>query len=295
MFRKTSYLVLVLALAACGGGGPDGAAEECASWRQWGNSASHAGASCVAGQPLKRRLADVVYDPYLAQEVADAQGELIVHYQTPLIDGDDLFMMTKKGTYTACNVGMDGPSCNDPDELYRLNSQVWAEQRFAIAADGTLAPQWSYDSDWKPEPAAGFEPMFQPALTGTLIAIPGAGGALWELDAKTGQVVRHVQPFGATIDPDTYVAGGIAVGPDGTLYYNALKLDHAQPRAMPAQGWLVAVAPDGTAKTADYATLITGAPQPTDMCFASYDVNVTPLPWPPTNADGSLMMPPTAA
>ena len=265
---------------------------DCSAWRQWGNNAAHAGASCVRGQPLAARLSSTVYDPFLAQEVADANGELIVHYQTPLIDGDDLYMMTKKGTYTPCNVDVGGfPSCGDADEVYRLNSQVWSEQRFSIAPDGTLAVQWSYDSDWKPEPQAGFEPVFQPALAGALLAVPGAGGALWELDRISGQVVRHVTPFGAAIDPDTYVAGGLAVGPDGTIYYNALKLDHNAPNGAPGQAWLVVVSPDGTARTADYASLVPGAPAATDSCFQVYVSALNPLPWPPLDTDGTVILP----
>ncbi|HEX3766315.1 MAG TPA: hypothetical protein VHW23_46805 [Kofleriaceae bacterium] len=318
--RLGAVVVIVLAsLSACGGGhsarpdagsgpGPGSdagdaggdagvVASDCNSWRQWGNNAAHIGASCVRGQPLAGQLSSTVYDPFLAQEIADTFGVLFVHYQTPLIDGDDLYMMTKKGTYTPCDVDPTSgfPSCNLPDERYRLNSQVWSEQRFAIAPDGKLTLQWSYDSDWKPEPAAIFEPVFQPALAGTLIAIPGAGGALWELDRMSGQVVRHVTPFGPTVDPDTYVAGGLSVGADGTIYYNALKLVHDAPNAAPGQGWLVVVSPDGTARTADYASLVPGAPAAADQCFLTYSdtVNPPPLPWPPLNPDGTVVPPPS--
>jgi outer membrane protein assembly factor BamB len=303
-------VALAASLAACGGhaarpdagpgsdAGSDAAPEtsDCSAWRQWGNNAAHDGASCVHGQPLRGQLSGMAYDPFLSQEVVDARGVLIVHYQTPLIDGDDLYMMAKQGTYTPCKVATDGtPSCGEPDELYRLNSQIWSEQHFTIAPDGKLALQWSYDSDWKPEPQAGFEPVFQPALAGSLIAIPGAGGALWELDRISGQVVRHVMPFGNAIDPDTYVAGGLAVGPDGTIYYNALKLDHDLPNGMASQAWLVVVSPDGTARTADYASLVPGAPAATDSCFLTYNVSLPPLPWPPLDLDGNPVMPPTAA
>jgi outer membrane protein assembly factor BamB len=295
MLRRVRMLPIAMILAACGDNHRvEDPAPGCDAWHQWGNNASHDGASCVSGQPLRAVLSSTVYDPFLAQEVADASGDLLVHYQSPLIDGDDLYMMTKHGTYTPCNTGSDGPSCGDPDELYRLRSQIWAEQRFAISPSGALALQWSFDSDWTPEPGVGFEPMFQPALAGELIALPGAGGALWELDRASGTVVRHVQPLGAAIDPDTYVAGGLAVGPDGTIYYSAIKLDHDQPLAMPPEAWLVAVAPDGTARTADYAALVPGAPAPGDPCFGTYDAMTTPLPWPPANPDGSLVAPPTA-
>ncbi len=288
-------VAIAVLLAACGDNhGFESPSPGCDAWHQWGNNASHDGSSCVSGQPLHTALSSMVYDPFLPQETADAGGNLLVHYQAPLIDGDDLYMMTKHGTYTPCNLGSNGPSCGDPDELHRLDSQIWAEQRFVISPSGALAQQWSFDSDWKPVPGIPFEPMFQPALAGALIAIPGAGGALWELDRLTGQRVRHVQPLGAAIDPDTYVATGLAVGPDGTVYYSAIKLDHDQPLTGPSQAWLVAVAPDGTARTADYAALVPRAPAASDPCFGTYDVTVTPLPWPPANADGSAIKPPAA-
>lgn len=290
-------LLLAAALAACGDNSRvEGVADTgCDAWRQWGNSASHGGASCVRGQPLHAMLSEMVYDPFLAQEVADGRGDLFVHYQAPLIDGDDLYMMAKKGTYTPCNPGANGPSCNAPDELYRLRSQIWSEQHFVIAGDGTLSPGWSFDSDWKPEPQISFEPIFQPAVAGALIAIPGAGGALWELDRSSGDIVRHIQPFGAAIDPDTYVAGGLAVGPDGTIYYNALKLDHDQPLRLPSRAWLVAVGSDGTARTADYELLVPGAPAQAALCFGTYDPGTAPLPWPPAKPDGTPVLPPTGS
>ncbi|HEX3766316.1 MAG TPA: hypothetical protein VHW23_46810 [Kofleriaceae bacterium] len=288
-------LAVAVILAACSDQprpvGP--ASSECESWRQWGSNPAHGGASCVTGQPLRTALSSTVYDPFLAREIDDAGGVLLVHYPAPLIDGDDLYMMTKRGTYTPCTVGDSGPSCLDPDELHRLDSQIWTEQRFAVSPSGVPDLQWSFDSDWKPEPGVRFEPMFQPALAGELIAIPGAGGALWELDRGSGHVVRHVQPLGAATDPDTYVAGGLAVGADGTIYYNALKLDHDQPFVRPSQAWLVAVAPDGTARTADYTALVPGAPAAGDPCFGTYDP-MTALPWPPANSDGSLVAPPAA-
>jgi outer membrane protein assembly factor BamB len=287
-------LLTILALSACGDNlsGTIDPGPYCDAWHQWGNNASHSGTSCVRGQPLHTVLADTVYDPFLPQEVADAEGDLLVHYQTPLIDGDDLYMMTKKGTYTPCKVTPDGhPSCFEPDEQDRLNSQIWSEQHFEVAQDGTLALQWSFDSDWKPEPQIGFEPMFQPALAGTLIAIPGAGGALWELDAQSGQVVRHVQPFGAVIDPDIYVSGGLSVGDDGTIYYNAFSIGKPAPLDAPARGWLVAVSPAGDIRTVNYESLVTE--QPT-QCFYTYDIRTTPLPWPPANSDGTLLLPPSS-
>jgi outer membrane protein assembly factor BamB len=301
---------LALAVAACGGhsnpetpadASPDTStdaaapAKACESWHQWGNSAAHDGTSCVAGQPLTAKLADVVYDPFLAQELADRQDVLFIHYQVPLLDRDHLYMVTKKGTYTACHVVNDTPSCADPDEAYRLNSQLWAEQHFTIRGDGSLKLEWTFETDWKPEPSLTFEPVFQPALSGSLLVVPGAGGAIWKVDAATGEVKDHVQPFGTTLDPDTYVSGGIAVAPDGTIYYNAIKLDHDLMFNADSQAWLVAVPPTGAPHMVEYATLIPNAPLAGDPCSRSYIVSdETPLPWPPVDGNGAIIPAPTA-
>src|SRR5262249_16242499 len=144
-----TYLLAVLAVAACGTTDQVITTPGCDAWHQWGNNGSHAGKSCVRGQPLATTLANVVYDPFIDLEVADAQGNLVVHYQAPLIDGDDLYMMIKRGTYTPCKLDMKGnPSCFEPDELYRRNTQIWAEQHFAIGASGGARRHRSFDRAW---------------------------------------------------------------------------------------------------------------------------------------------------
>ncbi len=258
----------------------------CESWRQWGNSAGHDGASCNTGQPLAATLGDITYDPFVAQEVADAGGDLVIHYQSPLIDGDDVYMMTKGGGYTPCFKIQGVTDCAD-SPLDRLNSQVWTEKRYAWQGSD-LVEQWSFDSDWKPEPGVGFEPMFQPALVDGLIAIPAAGGAVDLLDREGGGLVLQLSPFGG--DPDTYVSGALAVN-NSTIYYNAIKLDHDDPFGKPSQAFLVTIAPDSTVRVADYATLVPGAPAATDLCFGQFDESTTPLPWPPADVGGSAVLP----
>ncbi|HEY1811176.1 MAG TPA: hypothetical protein VGG74_02410 [Kofleriaceae bacterium] len=269
-------LAIVIVLAACGDNN-----DECASWRQWGNSASHQGASCVVGQTLgSAALADIVLDPFVAQEQLDGAGDLFVHYQAPLIDGDDVYVMAKSGTYTPCDTGPSGaPDCFGAI-TYRLNSQVWQENAYAWQADGSLAKQWSFDSDWKPEPDVQFEPMFQPALAADMVAVPGLGGAIWELSRADGSVVRHVVPFPA-VNPDVYVSGGLAVSGDGTIYYSVLQLDHDNPYGMPPAAWVVAVYTDGTSRIVPYSQIVTGAPGGNDPCFYSFDPALVSLPWPP--------------
>jgi hypothetical protein len=60
------------------------------SWSQWGRDPGHTGAAPVAGQPLAAILADIVYDPFAAAEIAEGGGSLFVHYAAPLVDGSDL-------------------------------------------------------------------------------------------------------------------------------------------------------------------------------------------------------------
>src|SRR5437764_9347174 len=140
---RTSALVALL-LAGCGD-----PPTTCESWHQWGGDPEHAGASCVAGQPLGKQLADIIYDPFIPQEVADAQGDLLVHYQAPLLDGDDIFMMAKGGTYTPCQTANDQPACFLPTEMFRLDSQVWSEKLYRWDDAGLLYEKRSFDSDWK--------------------------------------------------------------------------------------------------------------------------------------------------
>ena len=46
--KRVGVVIAIALLAACGDND-----DSCASWKQWGNSASHDGASCVIGQTLE--------------------------------------------------------------------------------------------------------------------------------------------------------------------------------------------------------------------------------------------------
>ena len=87
-------------------------------------------------------------------------------------------------------------------------------------------------SDWKPVPndkkLGGWEPVFQPALSGPYIYVPGAGGTLYKLDQNNGKVVAQINPFG-TVDPSVFVAGGVTADNSGNIYYNVIQLDLNNP------------------------------------------------------------------
>src|SRR5579859_5816339 len=77
-------------------------------WAQWAADAQHSGMVPAAGQSLNNQLADIVYDPFTQQEQAEnapvigAPG-LLAHYQVPLVDGNDVYMVTESGTYVSCS------------------------------------------------------------------------------------------------------------------------------------------------------------------------------------------------
>lgn len=67
------------------------------SWPQWGRDPGHTGAAPVAGQPLAAILADIVYDPFAAAEIAEGGGSLFVHYAAPLVDGSERWPSARAG------------------------------------------------------------------------------------------------------------------------------------------------------------------------------------------------------
>jgi outer membrane protein assembly factor BamB len=278
-----------LLLAACGDNSPAAPDRFCDSWHQWGGNSAHNGTSCSAGQALETQLADVVIDPFAAKEEIDAGGDLVIHYQSPLVVGDSVYVMGKAGTYTPCEPDpkLPFPNCNQPDELYRLTTQTWLESKYSWQDDGTLALDWTFETGWKPPPHFGFEPMFQPVIVGANVALPGASGSVWILDAN-GHIVRHVTPFAS--DPDVYVAGALATQND-YIYYNVVALDHDMPFMVAARSWLVAVAPDGHADFVDYSTLAVGSPAANEGCYSVYDVTKY-LTFPPLDDAGNPLPPP---
>ena len=49
---------------------------------------------------MRAVLASVVLDPFVSLEESVSSNELLVHYATPIIDGDDVFIAVKSGTFT---------------------------------------------------------------------------------------------------------------------------------------------------------------------------------------------------
>jgi hypothetical protein len=234
-----------------------------AQWMQWGNDPQHTGAVAAAAQTPATIFANFLYDPFVTQET-QLTGSLLVHYQVPLVDGDDVFMEAKSGTY-------------DFDD--------WQVQTFNIAAlrwtNGALTQQWMTATDWKPAPRGGafFEPVFHAILANNSIYMPAAGGTILQVDRNSGAVIRRINPF-PTLDTTIYVTGPLSSDANGNVVYNTIQFDAAQPWTSDIHGaWLVRVTPAGVTTRATYASLTPAAPKASDACLGVF---TTAPPWPPS-------------
>src|ERR1700753_501902 len=156
-------------------------------WMQLGRSSRHDGNVSVPGQSLDRVLANVTLDPFTDLEEATAGGELLAHYQAPLVDGDDVFIEIKGGTYAG---------------FQSWSSETWTVRDLRWSGD-TLAPRWTFTTDWTPVPpgSPNWEPLFHRALTSSFVYAPAAGGTVEKIDRDTGTGIR-INPFG-TINSST--------------------------------------------------------------------------------------------
>ena len=266
-------------------------------WPQWGQNPQHSGFIPVLGQSPNQKLANLIYDPFVAQEQAE-NGELLAHYQAPLTDGQDVFMEFISGNYVSCNPpGSYTPYPCGNDNWF---NQVWNEKQLHWEG-GQLVEKWSFASDWKPEPDAGgelggWQPVFHAALTDDAVWVPGAGGTVFKLNRDTGQVMARFNPFGNTIDPNTFVSSPITADGQGNIYYNVLKLNITNdpntndPWAYGPNfdgngvtdipdAWLVKISNSGTIGKVSYKSLTFSPAAPT-TCYAYF--SLTDLPWPPS-------------
>src|SRR5215813_2128804 len=135
-------LTIIAFFLACGGGSssnsnppgppaPPPSASNSPFWAQWGANPAHNGAIAIAGQSLNKKLADIVYDPFVTQEQAEQGGSLVAHYQATLVDGNDFYMESKSGTYPSCSPAgnwVNGAHCgpNAWDQLkWNVDRYAW--------------------------------------------------------------------------------------------------------------------------------------------------------------------------
>jgi hypothetical protein len=236
-------------------------AQGAADWAQWGRTAQHSGATPAVGQSPNNKLADITFDPFVAQEQAESGGDLLAHYQAPLVDGTNVFTEFKTGMYVSCNPpGSGHPFPCGPDDW---NAEIWNERAF-VWQGTSLVESWNFQSDWKPEPngsaLGGWEPVFHAALGGGFVYVPGFAGSIYKLNESDGTQVAQFKPF-STDDPNTYVSGPLTIDPKGNIYYNIVQLNATNPWGTNVRGsWLVRISPQGTVRTVSYQTLVPGAP-----------------------------------
>jgi outer membrane protein assembly factor BamB len=244
-------------------------------WPQWALNPQHTGQVGVAGQPLNRELADVVYDPLVPAEMAANQGQLQAHYQVPLLeDSTTLFMEFKSGTYNK----------------NRYDTQVWGENGLQWI-NGQLVPIWSFTSDWKApgSQADFFEPVFHGVLANGYVYVPGAGGTIFKLKKSDGSVVSRINPF-TGIDPTIFVASVLSADGSGNIYYNVIQqfnpgtgLSFFQHDIV--DSWLVKVSPQDATTRVSYSVLTSvtaalsqPAPKPGDSCLGVFSLKDLPFP-----------------
>jgi hypothetical protein len=260
--RARSWCAAALFGSSLAAAGTPAAAQT--SWPQWGRTPQHGGASPVLGQPLEAILASVVYDPFVEQ-MKEETGGLLAHYAVPLVNDTGVYMVFKSGVYTG---------------LGSWDSLTWSVKKLQWIG-GRLEVVWTFESDWKPEPLTltAWESVFLPAISGHDIYVPGLGGTVFRVATETGISEGRVNPFG-DIDPDRYVAGGLAVAPDGSVVYNVIGLSTPDPLAPITGAWLVKIEQEGDASSADFATLVPGAPSAHDPCQSTFPQDQRP--WPPS-------------
>ena len=236
-----------------------------ATWPQWGQNPQHAGMVNLVGDTLDNQVASSTYDPFVPQEQAANSGELLTHYQAPLVDGNGkLYMVLETGTF-------------DPNNA---KTRTWNEQKLNLS-DGHFTVIWNFASDWYPEDPAqlgGWEPVFSPALAGSFVYVPGSNGTVWKLNTSDGTVASHIDPFNDG-SGNLFVSSPLTADSTGNIYYNAIHFTDATNFLGTAvvDSWVVKISTNGTASKVSYSVLVPNAPTSCEGVFAE-----SQLPWPPS-------------
>ena len=242
-------------------------------WGQWGQNSRHTGSVNIIAQRADKILSVVVVDPFTPQKIDDSGGDLLAHYPSPLIDGNDVFLLLERGHYASCS------SNANPCGNGAWNLLQWSVKRYTWST--TLDEIWTFDTDWTPVPGVGWEPVFHPVIAGDFIYSPGAGGTIWKINRSDGSAAARINPF-STIDPNTYISGPLTADDQGNIYYSVIQINPTDPWNHDAPySSLVKVAPDDTTFTASYTSLTAdAAPTSQDQCAGTFPNSQRP--WPPS-------------
>ena len=246
-------------------------------WPQWCYNEQHNVQVPVVGQNLNRNIVNIIYDPLVPDQRAAAlanfgSADLLIHYQSPLVDGNDVFMMFKAGPY----------------DFNNFSTQTWGETKYTWSG-GTLNQVWQFTSDWK---AAGsqndfWEPVFHPALANGSLYAPGAGGTIFRVDRSTG-VGARINPFN-NINSNRYTVGSLTVDANGNVLYNVIQTKAGTKDWFAddiVDAFLIRVSPSNSIEKVSYSTLTVGAPAGTSLCLNAFrtnsDFTIVNGPWPPS-------------
>jgi hypothetical protein len=244
-----------------------------AQWPEWALNAQHTGNTTVVGQTPSQTIVDIFYDPLVPQEQYWSGGDLLVHYQTPLADGNDVYMVFKSGSFNP----------------HSYATEVFSEKKLSWSGNQLLT-SWTFTSDWVPPGSLNscdfyrcelWEPVFHPALNGNYAYIPGGGGSLYKVNKSDGSVAKKISPF--TSKSNTFVVSPITVDATGNVYYNVLQLSATGGNLYDSDArdsWLVKVDTNDKATFVSYQTLTPNAPKPKDNCYTQFAY--WQVPWPPS-------------
>lgn len=168
-------------------------------------------------------------------------------------------------------------------------------QTYQWDAAGKLRTRWRADSTWQPVDSIrsfggwtnGYAQLFQPAIAGRHVWVPGAAGTIQKFNLDAGYLERTVNPFaGGTFDGDarTIVNSALTVGKFGDVYYTvvAWSLTPVPSRGEDPRGaWLVHVKPDDSVELIPWAQLANkdvGIPGRNDLCPYPFGTGGTPQP-----------------
>ncbi len=272
--RRASALVAGIATAA-GFALLPAAAAPATNWPQWGQNAQHQGFVDSIGQAMNGALADITYDPFAPALEAASDGELLVHYQAPIIEENNVYMLFETSNAPGCS-----PAVCDPGDF---SLRTWHEKRLHWeGSPAELVSKWDFASDWKPVPLdfAGWEAVFHPASAGNFLFVPGAGGTVFKLTKGSGEVIDRINPF-ASVDPNTFQTGPITADDAGNIFYNTISIvaNSANPIGFDlVDSRLVKVTNAGDVTSVTYADLLAPANPPSSGCTGNFPNSQ--LPWP---------------
>src|SRR6266850_856721 len=234
-------------------------------WPQCALNAQHTGQTSIVGQNLNQNIVNLVYDPITDQEKqggVDVFGaaDLFIHYQAPLVDGNDTYMMTKQG----------------PFDIFSYASQTWGETKYTWSG-GTLVPVWVFTTDWKAPGTLAtdfWEPVFHPALANGVLYVPGAGGSIWKVNKSTGTGTR-LNPFN-NVSQSRFVTSPLTVDASGRILYTVVQLKNGTKDWFAddiIDAFLVRVSPNDSIEKVSWSTITVGAPAGTDLCLNAFRAN----------------------